>query len=141
MSETIDNALEGFDKKELTPEEREQKKKQETKKVVDRIIRGVNDTFIKDYDFDDIDVHFTIKIQAPNALEIGKIQARMSAYLGGMNNYASEYMLVVYQTLATLRTTGKDVPKELAKDEEIYNLDILYTIGRDFQQWLNNFQL
>ncbi len=139
MTENFDNVLDEF-KKEETPEEREFKEKQEQKQVIDRIIRGVNDVFEKDYNFEDLDMKFTVKIQAPNAIEIGKIQARLSAYLGGMNNYASEYMIVVYQTLATLRVTGKDVPKELAKDEDIYNLDILYTIGRDFQQWLNNFR-
>lgn len=136
----LENQLEGFATKEETPEEREIKQKQEEKKVIDRIIRGVNDVFEKDYNFEDLGLKFTIKIKAPNALEIGKIQARLSAYLGGMNNYASEYMLVAYQALATLRVTGIDVPKELAKDEDIYNLDILYMIGRDFQQWLNNFR-
>lgn len=139
MSEN--NELEGFGKEPNTPEERQEVERKETKKVVDRIIRGVNDTFEKDYDFEDLGIKFTIKIKAPNALEIGKIQARMSSYLGGMNNYASEYMIVVYQTLATLRVTGIDVPKELEKDEDIYNLDILYVIGRDFQQWLNNFRI
>ncbi|MNP56189.1 hypothetical protein D3C76_1508960 [compost metagenome] len=58
-----------------------------------------------------------------------------------MNNYASEYMIVAYQMLATIRTTGVDIPKALAKDEDIYNLDILYVIGRDFQDWLNTFRL
>lgn len=138
MPENFD--LQGFEQKEETPEQKEAKQRQDQKKVIDRIIRGVNDTFEKDYTFSDLGLKFTIKMKAPNALEIGKIQARMSSYLGGMNNYASEYMLVVYQTLATLRTTGIDVPKELENDEDIYNLDVLYVIGRDFQQWLNNFR-
>lgn len=138
----IDAQLEGFNvQQEETPEEKEQKQREEERKVIDRIIRGVNDTFEKDYNFEDLGLKFTIKIKAPNALEIGKIQARLSAYLGGMNNYVSEYMLVVYQTLATIRTVGIEIPEFLQKDEEIYNLDILYVIGRDFQQWLNNFRL
>lgn len=125
---------------EATPEQKELKQKKEQKETIDRIIRGVNDTFVKEYDFDDIGIKFTVKIQAPNAIEIGKIQARTSAYLGGMNNYASEYHLIVYQTLATLRVTGKDIPEELEDDNKIYNLDMLYIIGRDFQQWLDNFR-
>lgn len=145
MSEELSKDLQGFDildeKKEETPEEKEQKERQEQKQVIDRIIRGVNDTFIKDYNFDELGLKFTVKIKAPNAIEIGKIQARTAAYLGGMNNYVSEYFLVVYNTLATLREVGIEVPKELQKDEDIYNLDILYTIGRDFQQWLDNFRL
>lgn len=140
MTENFEkDIVEGF--KQMTPEERENEVKVEQKQVVDRIIRGVNDTFTKDYKYEDLGLNFTIKMKAPNALEIGRIQARMSAYLGGMNNYASEYMITVYQTLATLRTTGIDVPKELAKDEDIYNLDIIYQIGIDFQEWLNNFRL
>lgn len=133
--------LDGFgQEKEETQEDRENSVRKDTKDVVDHIIRGVNDTFIKEYDFKDIGWKFTIKIKAPNALDVGKIQARVSAYLGGMNNYASEYMILVYQTLATLRVTGIDVPKELAKDEDLYNLDIVHIIGRDFQQWLTSFR-
>ena len=138
MPENFESALEGFQEK--TPEQKEEELRKEQKKVIDRIIRGVNDTFIKDYNFEDLGLKFTIKMKAPNALEVGKIQARMAAYLGGMNNYVSEYMVIVYQTLAALREVGIDVPKELAKDEEIYNLDILYQIGVDFQEWLNSFR-
>jgi len=139
MNEDVRKEIEDL-RGEDTPEEREYKEKKEQKEVIDRIIRGVNDTFIKEYEFEDLGMKFTIKIQAPNAIEIGQIQARLSAYLGGMNNYSSEYFLRAYQTLATIRTTGKDIPKELEKDEDIYNLDILYIIGRDFQQWLDNFR-
>jgi hypothetical protein len=138
MSEDFEKDLEGF--KQLTPEQREAETKIEQKKAIDRIIRGVNDTFIKDYDFEDLGLKFTIKIKAPNALEIGRIQAKMSAYLGGMNNYASDYMITVYQTLAALRVVGTEIPKELEKDEDIYNLDIIYQIGIDFQEWLNSFR-
>lgn len=143
MSEDLSQEIEDMsteDKKEKTREDAEKEKRQDEKEVVDRIIRGVNDTFEKEYNFDDIGMNFTVKIKAPNAIEIGKIQARLSLYLNGMNNYASEYMLIVYQTLATLRVVGKDLPKELAKDEDIYNLEILYVIGRDFQRWLDKFQ-
>lgn len=138
MTENFESALEGFQEK--TPEQKEEELRKEQKKVIDRIIRGVNDTFVKEYNFEDLGLKFTIKMRAPNALEVGKIQARMAAYLGGMNNYVSEYMVIVYQTLAALREVGIDVPKELAKDEEIYNLDILYQIGVDFQEWLNSFR-
>jgi hypothetical protein len=140
MSENFEKDLEGL-MPEKSQEDRDMDKKVEQKQVIDRIVRGVNDVFEKDYTFEDLGLKFTVKVKAPNALEIGKIQARMSAYLGGMNNYASEYMIVAYQMLATLRVTGLEVPKELQKDEEIYNLDILYVMGRDFKQWLDNFRL
>jgi hypothetical protein len=140
MSDNLEKDLEGL-MPEKSQEDRDMEKKVEQKQVIDRIVRGVNDVFEKDYTFEDLGLKFTVKVKAPNALEIGKIQARMSAYLGGMNNYASEYMIVAYQMLATLRVTGLEVPKELQKDEEIYNLDILYVMGRDFKQWLDNFRL
>lgn len=132
-----------FNKKdrEETQEERELKERKEQKEAIDRIIRGVNDTFEKEYDFSELGIgKLLIKIKAPNAIEIGKIQAKLSAYLGGMNNYASEYFIMVYQTLAAIRVCGEEVPKPLEDDEQIYNLDILYVIGRDFQHWLNSFR-
>lgn len=134
------NSSPGNNGQSQTREDMEQKEKQEQVKTVDRLIRGVNDVFIKDYSFDDLGLHFTVKMRAPNAVEIGQIQARTSSYLGGMNNFAGEYFVIVYQTLATLRVTGIDIPDLLKNDEDIYNLDILYTIGRDFEQWLKNFR-
>jgi hypothetical protein len=140
MSEHFENPIE--EQKPLTPEQREAEMRSKQKKQVDRVIRGVNDTFRKEYDefkelgWEDV----VVEVKAPNAVEIGKIAARHSAYLGGMNNYASEYLTLAYQMLATLRVTGVKIPKELQKDEDIYNLDPLYAIGRDFQRWLGNFR-
>lgn len=125
---------------ETSPERVELEKKAEERAVVDRIIRGVNDTFVKSYDLPEYDMKFTIKIKAPNAIDSGKIHARASAYLSGMNNYASEYLLTVYQTLAAIRVNGVEVPEVLAKDEDIYNLDVLYVIGRDYAEWLSTFR-
>ncbi len=125
---------------ETSPERVELEKKAEERAVVDRIIRGVNDTFVKDYDLPEYDMKFTIKIKAPNAIDSGKIHARASAYLSGMNNYASDYLLTVYQTLAAIRVNGVEVPEVLAKDEDIYNLDVLYVIGRDYAEWLGTFR-
>lgn len=139
MSEDFEKQIEEL--RPLTSEEAAIKQRVEEKKVIDRIVRGVNDTFIKDYTIEDLGLKFTIKIKAPNALDTGKIQARLAAYLGGMNVYASDYMLEVFNILATIRTTGIDVPKCLEKDEEIYNLDLLFMIGRDFRDWLNSFRL
>lgn len=138
MSDQFEQQLEAI--RGSSEEEKQAKEQLEQKEVVDRIIRGVNDTFVKDYDYSDIGIKYRVKIKAPNALEVGKIQAMISVYLGGMNNYASEYTLTSYYALAALRVVGLDVPKELAKDEDIYNLDFLYEIGVDFQHWLENFR-
>jgi len=123
-----------------TPEEIEMEKLDKERKAVNRIIKGQNDVFKKHYTFKDLGLEFTVKIKAPNAIEVGKIQARKMAYLNGMSNYTTDYFSIVYDTLAALRVTGIDVPKELASDEDLYNLDIIYQIGVDFQQWLARFQ-
>jgi len=140
MSENLEQEVVGMEVEE-SAEARETRKRLEEKKVIDRVIRGVNDTFEKDYNIPELGIKMKIKAKAPNAMQIGKIQARLSMYLGGMNNYAPEYILIAYQMLATLRETGIDVPKELEKDEDIFNLDILYHIGVDFKRWLDTFRL
>ncbi|UNA01493.1 tail assembly chaperone [Bacillus phage vB_BcgM] len=123
-----------------TAEQVEAERQEEQREVVDRIIRGKNDIFTKHYDLPEFDLKFTIAIKAPNAIEVGKIQAMTSGYLSGMNTYMSQYYLVVYQTLSSIRVCGKEVPKFLEKDEDIYNLDILYAIGVDFSAWMNTFR-
>ncbi|QEM43139.1 tail assembly chaperone [Bacillus phage Chotacabras] len=122
-----------------TPEQVEAEKQHEQREVIDRIIRGKNDIFTKHYDLPEFDLNFTISIKAPNAIEVGKIQARTASYLSGMNTYMSQYYLIVYQTLASIRVCGKQTPKFLENDEDIYNLDILYAIGVDFSDWMNTF--
>lgn len=129
----------------LTDEEIDQlkyfNKKEEVQKI-DRVIRGVNDIFSKHYDFEkEWGVTFDISIKAPNAIEQGTIQARREAYLQGMGMAVSPYQFQVYHTLATIRTCGVVIPKILEKDEDIYNLNILYAIGQDFGDWLSTFRL
>ncbi|AOZ61997.1 hypothetical protein QCM8_79 [Bacillus phage QCM8] len=135
MSENLNNDL-----TKKSQEEIELEKRQEERQVIDRLIRGVNDTYIKEYDLPEYDLKFTIKIKAPNAIQLAKIHARTSSYLDGMNIYQSEYILIVYQTLSTLKLCGIDVPDFIKKEEELYNLDIIYTIGRDFINWLDTFR-
>jgi hypothetical protein len=141
MSENFD--FQNEEQKPLTPEQREADLRANQKNQVDEILKGVNDTFEKTYtEFEALGWGKEVKVavKAPNVVEIGKIAARHAAYLNGMNNYASEYLTVAFQMLATLRITGVIVPEKLKNDDEIYNLDPLYTIGRDFQRWLGNFR-
>ncbi|ULF49011.1 tail assembly chaperone [Bacillus phage Darren] len=126
--------------KELTREEVQEEQAQEKRKLIDRIMRGKNDMFIKHYNLPEYNIEFTVHIQAPNAIESGKIQAKTARYLDGMNLYSSQYYVVVYQTLAILRICGRELPEYLEKDENIYNLDILYLIGVDFAEWLSTFE-
>ncbi|AHZ10113.1 hypothetical protein [Bacillus phage Hakuna] len=126
--------------KELTREEVQEEQAQEKRQLIDRIMRGKNDMFIKHYNLPEYNIEFTVHIQAPNAIESGKIQAKTARYLDGMNLYSSQYYVVVYQTLAILRICGRELPEYLEKDENIYNLDILYLIGVDFAEWLSTFR-
>ena len=48
MSENFNNEIPDLNKK--SQEELELEKKQEERQVIDRLIRGVNDTYIKAYD-------------------------------------------------------------------------------------------
>lgn len=112
----------------------------EEHKQLDRIIRGVNDTFYKEYEFKEYGLSFNISIKAPNAIEQGKIQARREAYLEGMGMAVSPFMFQAFQMLATIRVCGVDVPKALEKDEEIYNLQVLYLIAQDYIGWLDSFR-
>jgi len=125
---------------EETRESIEEKQEQEKRQLIDRIMRGKNDMFVKHYNLPEYNIEFTVHVQAPNAIESGKIQAKTARYLDGMNLYSSQYYVVVYQMLATLRVCGKELPEYLEKDENIYNLDILYIIGLDFAEWLSTFR-
>lgn len=107
---------------------------------VNRIIRGVNDVWEKHYNLPQYDMDFTISIKAPNVLDYGVINAKREEYLKGMGAYTPEATFIAYHMLATIRTVGVKVPQELEKDEEIFNLAILYQIGIDFTEWLDTFQ-
>ena len=132
------------DGEKLTEEEINQLKyiqDEDSVEKIDRIIRGVNDVWKKHYDFKkEWGVEFDIAIKAPNVIEQGQIQARREAYLEGMGMAVSPYVYQCYQTLATIRTCGVDVPKELEKDEDIFNLSVLYAIGTDWGEWLTSFR-
>lgn len=140
MSDNFEQELEGFESTEKTREEIEAEKQEKQVKQIQRIIQGVNDVWEKKYDFPDLQLKFKLKVRAPNILEQGKIHAKVVRYLEGTNGYASEYYLYVFNTLATLQVTGVEVPDFLKNEENLYNAQILYKIGVDFQRWLDTFQ-
>lgn len=112
----------------------------EEKKVLDKIVKGVNDIFIKEYKFADMGgLTFTIKIKAPNMLEQGRINEVRERLLGGTSTMQTNFNYVVYNTLALLEVCGIDVPKEL-DPSDLYNPHIPYQIGEDFAEWLDRFQ-
>lgn len=108
--------------------------------AINRVLTGKNDVFEKHYKIDELGLEFDIKIKHPNALEQAKIHAKTALYFDGLGRFMSDYLMLAYTTLATLRVTGIDVPDFLKNDEEIYNMNILVVIGEDYRDWLDTFQ-
>ncbi|MGI4709852.1 hypothetical protein ACR2XJ_26880, partial [Klebsiella pneumoniae] len=62
------------DVSKMTPEEIDKLKyqdKQEKEQVINKVIKGVNDTWEKEYNFEELDLRFKVKIKLPNAREQG----------------------------------------------------------------------
>lgn len=121
----------------------EDDKKQQIKDI-DYIIHGTNDTFVKDYNFLDDDKTLRIEIKAPNILEEGRINGLREQYLTGMGQAQNTFYYNAFDGLAVLRICGKNLPKELKTDDQIYGtdtmLDWLATIDTDFYNWLSRFR-
>lgn len=121
----------------------EEDKKQQIKDI-DYIIHGTNDTFVKDYNFIDDDKKLRIEIKAPNIVEEGKINGLREQYLAGTGQAQNTFYYNAYDGLAVIRVCGKNVPKEIRSDEQLYAtdavLDWLATIDTDFYNWLSRFQ-
>lgn len=127
----------------LTDEEVKKLKYQDVKEekvALDKIVRGINDMYVKDYKFEDYGgLTMTVKIKAPNAIEHGRIHQIRERYLGGTGTMVNSFTYLVYHTFGLLEVCGVDVPKEL-EPENVYNMNIIYRIGVDFADWLDRFQ-
>jgi hypothetical protein len=131
------------DVNEMTPEEIDRLKYQDRKekeKVVNKVIKGVNDVWEKEYNFEELDLRFKVKVKLPNAREQGNIMALRSAYLGGMDAYQSDMIINAYQMLATLQEVGVEVPKEFQDPEDIYNLYPLSVMYNDWLDFMSSFR-
>lgn len=120
--------------------EKDMEEKEKQRDVIDRIVRGKNDTFSKSYDLEEEGIKFHISIKAPNIIEQGRIKQKTEQYLYGTGSYQDSYTKVIFNTLSLIRETGVDVPDILKSDDDIYHSEILYRIGVDFAEWLNNFR-
>lgn len=141
--EKKDNTQEEKDVKDMTPEEIDAlkyKKREEQHETIDKIIKGVNDVWEKEYNFEDIDLHFTVKVRVPNAIEQGRIFGLRSSYLNGMDMYQTQEVIEAFQMLAVLQVVGVDVPKEYRNPDEVYNLTPLVVMYQDWDRFLRNFR-
>lgn len=131
------------DVNEMTPEEIDKLKYQDRKekeKVVNKVIKGVNDVWEKEYNFEELDLRFKVKVKLPNAREQGNIMALRSSYLNGMDAYQSDMIINAYQMLATLQEVGVEVPKEFQDPEDIYNLYPLSVMYDDWLDFMSSFR-
>lgn len=148
--EEIDELKFGSDKKEDKEEEnkepkktreeiaQEQSDKQEV--VLNKIIQGVNDVFEKDYNFEELDLKFTIKARLPNVKEQTRIRNLTDDLLDGRSLETADAIYYQYFMLATLLVTGIDVPKMFRDPDKIYTLSPLLTVYLDFVEYANSFR-
>lgn len=128
---------------EMTKEEIEELKYQteeKKQKALDRIIRGYNDTFIKHYNFEELDLTFTIKLRLPNMIEQGQISALRSKYLGGTDVDQPAYIYYAFEMLATIQVVGEEVPKYFKNESDIYNPAPLIQMYNDWMDFQSTFR-
>jgi len=116
------------------------KKQRDTKEKVNRVIKGENDIFDKEYTFEELDLKFTIKIKLPSILEQAKIQAATERMFEGLGSLMPPNVLRAYRMLATIQICGKEIPSIFKDADDIYNISIFDIISSDFQDWMNSFR-
>lgn len=128
---------------DMTKEEIEElkyKSEQDKQQVLNKVIRGYNDSFVKHYDFDEFDLSFTIRLHLPNMIEQGKINALRSSYLGGTDTDQPAFIFYAFEMLATIQIVGDDVPKEFKNETDIYNPAPLVTMYQDWMDFQSTFR-
>lgn len=131
------------DVSQMTPEEIDKikyKERQKKEQTISKVLKGVNDTWEKEYNFEELDLHFVVKVKLPNAIEQGRIFGLRSSYLNGMDMYQTDQVIRAYQMLATLQEVGIEVPKEFQDPEDIYNIYPLAVMYEDWLVFLNSFR-
>jgi len=108
-------------------------------KTLDKVLRGVNDTFTKHYKFEELGLEFDIKVRYPNKRDSAKINSMREDLLDGTGTYQNYMTRMVYQTLCMLSVVGIDVPDYFDLDGYARD-DVTYEIGEDINDWLNSFR-
>lgn len=128
---------------DTTPEQEEQLSKMkesfEKEAEINRVIRGQNNMFIKEYDLKEMGLKFTLKIRFPNVIEQAKISAMVERYFEGIASYMSPTLIKAYRMLSTIHVCGEEVPSIFKDDTDIYNIQLFSYIAEDFNEWLDTF--
>lgn len=133
--------LKGLDN--LTTEQRAEKveieKKEKQARAINKIIKGENDTFEKDYDIKELGLKFKLKVRFPNVIEQAKANAMVERYFEGLSAYMSPNLVRMYRMLSIIHICGVEVPSILSDDEALYNVQLLGYIASDFEEWMDTF--
>ncbi|XWX29920.1 tail assembly chaperone [Staphylococcus phage PG-2021_15] len=142
-TENQDTNKETKEKEKLSKEEiykLKYKQDVEKEKAIVKVIKGVNDVWEKEYNFEEADLNFKVKIKIPNAMEQSQIRALTDEFLFGKSDSTPDFLYNAYFMLATLQIVGQEVPIEFRDPEEIYNMDYLAYIHRDWRKFLRTFR-
>lgn len=127
-----------------------QEQDQKDNDTIKRVIRGVNDTFEKEYTFKELGLNFKIKLTYPSMADNAQVKSILEAYFGGTASFlpagdmANAYSMMAYINQQQ-RKYGDDSDKihipDILKDiEEVYNPSILIAIHNDFEKWMRQFR-
>ncbi len=105
-----------------------------------KVLSGVNNVFRKHYKLAERDLDFHISIKAPSVLDLAEINVAREQMCGGIGKLLPESQFVLFQTMATFKICGEDIPLFLQDPSKIYASDIVVMIGRDYADWLDTFQ-
>lgn len=108
--------------------------------TINRVIKGENDLFEKEYNMKDRGLKFTIKMRYPNAIQQAEAHSIVSNLFKGFNRAMPEHLILAYTTIAFLQVTGEDVPDFLKDPEKLYDLRIPMIVGADIQEWMDSFR-
>lgn len=143
QEEKVEEKVEEKNYSKMTKEEIDAikyKQEEEQEEVLDKILKGVNDVFKKDYDFKELDLKFSIALHIPNAIETGRILSLTSKLLDGDVFSVPKMYYDAFHMLATIMIVGDDIPKEFEDPEKVYNLDPLIIVRKDWLEFLNSFR-
>lgn len=140
--------------KELTDKEiiEERKANKDTFEAIDLVVFGKNDTFRKDYKFEELKLAIHLSVKYPNLLQQASIDATVSELFRGTEQ--SFYTNRIYQTLVTINELGKNTKvfltdKDGSETEEVEDYfaldgharpDILNAIADDLLVWMSRFR-
>lgn len=147
MAEYTENKEQEID--ELKKKKREQEKKEDGKIL--KVVTSSNNTFEKEYNFSEMGAEpFKVKLKVPSMAMMTKVDAQIERQFEGFASFMDRrrllgfrmYFIIQFQLRKYEDKPGTiEVPDYFQQDlDDIYNIDPLITIGKDFYKFLDTFQ-